>query len=234
MSKQLMIAGNTGSGKSTSLRNLDPKSTFVINCGKKDFSFPKARVNYTQFDKATLTGNVYNTDNFNQIINIISFIGTKMSHIKTLVIDDFQFSMAASVMNNINIKGFEKWNELAAGIWNTLGAGNSQREDLTVVFIEHLESDYDDSGVKQTKAKTVGKLIDKTVNLDGLFTTILYSEAIKNAEGRIDYVFRTHTNGTDTCKTPMGMFEDDYIPNDLAVVIDKMKEYYGDDILVVK
>lgn len=237
MSREIMIAGNSGSGKSTSLRNLDPATTFVVNCGKKDLPFPKARVDYRAFDKATGKGNMFNTNVFEHVNSIIPLIGTKLLHVKTLIIDDVQFSMAASVMKNINIKGFDKWNELAHNIWLMSEAAKAQRDDLTVVFNSHLETVYDQDGVKNTKAKTVGKLIDNVVNLDGLFTTILYSETLRNEQGKIEYVFRTHTNGSDTCKSPMGMFEEDYIPNDLAIVIDRMNEYYGqtvEETLLVK
>lgn len=225
-----MIAGNSGSGKSTSLRNLDPATTFVVNCGKKELTFPKARANYKAYDKATGKGNIINTNSFEAVIAIIPLVSSKLPHIRTLVIDDFQYAMAASVMKNIGIKGFEKWNELANGVWQVVDAAKNQRDNLTVVFVEHLDVTYDDSGARNTKAKTVGKLVDNLINLDGLFGMILYSEVIKNEEGKITYVFRTHTTGSDTCKTPMDMFEEDYIPNDLALVIDRMNEYYGEEL----
>ena len=225
-----MIAGNSGSGKSTSLRNLDPTTTFVVNCGKKELTFPRARVNYRPYDKSTGKGNMINTNVFETVVAIIPLVSAKLPHIKTLVIDDFQYAMAASVMKNISIKGFDKWNELANGVWQVVDAAKNQREDLTVVFVEHLDTAYDDSGVRNTKAKTVGKLVDNLINLDGLFGMILYSEVIRNEEGKITYVFRTHTSGSDTCKTPMEMFEEDYIPNDLALVISRMNEYYGEEV----
>lgn len=224
-----MIAGNSGSGKSTSLRNLDPATTFLVNCGKKDLPFPKARLNYRPFDKATGKGNMISTNVFEHVNAIIPLIGNKLPNVKTLIIDDVQFAMAASVMKNIAIKGFDKWNELAHGIWLMVEAAKAQRDDLTVIFLAHLESNYDQDGIKNTKTKTVGKLIDNVINLDGLFTTILYSEANRNETGGVDYLFRTRTNGSDTCKSPMGMFEDDYIPNDLAEVLSIMNEYYGID-----
>lgn len=227
MSRELMIAGNSGSGKSSSIRTLDPSSTFIINCGRKELSFPKARLNYRPYDKASGKGNLLNTNVFDQVNAIIPFIGAKMPHIKTLVIDDMQFTMSASVMKNASEKGYEKWTELAKGVWNMSEAGKNQRDDLTVVTIEHLETNYDDMGAKWTKVKTAGKLVDNVINLDGLFATILYSEAVRNATGKIEYKFRTHTNGSDTCKSPMGMFEEDHIPNDLQLVLDRMDEYYG-------
>lgn len=229
MSKDLMIAGNSGSGKTTSFRNLDPATTFIVNCGKKDLPFPKARLNYKPFDKASGTGNMINTNVFEHVHQIMPLVSNKLPYIKTLIIDDVQFAMAASVMKNIAIKGFDKWNELAHGIWLMAEAAKAQRDDLTVVFIEHLDVNYDQDGVKNTKAKTVGKLIDNVINLDGLFTTILYSEIGRNETGGLDYLFRTRSNGGDTCKSPMGMFEDTHIPNDLNYVLDRMNEYYGVD-----
>lgn len=221
-----MIAGNSKSGKTSSLRNLDPGETFIVNCGKKPLPFKGSDKYYKQFSKENPEGNILNTNKFEDIIQIIKYVGEKRPEIKNLIIDDFQFSMSHSVLSKILETGFTKFNILAKGIWDTVEAAKVQRDDLNVVFIEHLDSNYNSDGVKETKAKTLGKAIDNMVNLDGLFTLILYSEAVKTDEG-VKYIFRTRTNGSDTCGSPMGMFEEDYIDNDLQIAINVMRNYYG-------
>lgn len=221
----MMIAGNSGSGKSSSIRNLNPEETFIVNCGKKPLPIRGFTKYYTVFSKENPNGNLVNTDNFDEIPKIIEYVGTKRPEIKNLIIDDFQFSMAATIFRKISEKGYDKFNVLAKGIWDTVQFAKNQRDDLNVVFIEHLETNYNDSGVKETKAKTLGKAIDNMVTLDGLFTVILYAEIVKTDSG-YNYLFKTRSSGSDTCKTPMEMFEEDYIENDLALVIQKVREYY--------
>lgn len=225
MAREMMIAGNSGTGKSTSLRNLDPAETFIVNCGKKPLPFRGADKHYKEFTKDFPEGNIYNTNEFEKVIPIIKYVGEKRPEVKYLIVDDWQYSFAAYVIKRIGDKGFDKFNSLAKGIWDMVEIAKNQRDDLNIVFISHLDSNYNTDGVKETKAKTLGKMIDNTVNLDGLFTTILYSEAVKTDEG-MSYVFRTKTNGSDTCKTPMDMFSEEYIPNDLGVAIAAMREYY--------
>lgn len=225
MAVEIMIAGNSGSGKSTSLRNLDPEKTFIINCGKKPLPFRGGAKNYTVFSKENLNGNLLNSNKFEDLIMIIKYVGEKRPEISTLIIDDWQFAMAQFVISRFADKGFDKFNNLARGIWDTVEFAKSQRDDLTVVFMSHLDTSYNSDGVKETKTKTLGKAIDNMVNLDGLFTTILYSEAHRG-EKSMEYMFRTVTNGSDTCKSPMGMFEEEYVDNDLVEVIKTIREYY--------
>src|SRR5690606_4776984 len=117
MAREMMIAGNSGSGKSSSIRNLNPEETFIINCGKKPLPIKAFAKNYTPFNKDNPTGNLVNTDNFDEIPKIINYVGTQRPEIKNLIIDDFQFSMAATIFRKISEKGFDKFNVLAKGIW---------------------------------------------------------------------------------------------------------------------
>lgn len=227
MSQEIMICGPSGSGKSTSIRNLDPTKTFIVNCGKKPLPFPGSRKNYSQLTKDNPQGNMINSNKFEDIASSIRYVAEKRPEINYLIIDDFQFSMAAHILSKINEKGFTKFESLAKGIWDTIELSKNQREDLNVVFVSHTDTNYNSDGIKETKSKTLGKMIDNTVNLDGLFTVILYSEATKGDEG-VQYKFRTKTSGTDTCKSPMGMFDEEYIDNDLALVFDKINSYYND------
>lgn len=225
MSQELMICGPSGSGKSTSLRNLDPAKTFIVNCGKKPLPFPGSRKNYSQLSKDNPQGNMLNSNKFEDIASSIKYVAEKRPEIQFLIIDDFQFSLAAHVLSRIADKGFDKFNALAKGVWDVVELSKNQRDDLNVVFISHTDTNYNSEGIKETKAKTLGKMLDNTVNLDGLFTVILYSEANKSDDG-IQYKFRTSTSGTDTCKSPMGMFEEEYIDNDLDLVFSQINKYY--------
>jgi len=145
----------------------------------------------------------------------------------------FQYAIAQSIMTRVDENGYGKWNDLSKHIYNAGSHDSNLRDDLTIIYLSHTETDYDDMGNKFTKIKTAGKLIDKQVTFDGLFTTVLYSEVIKGENG-LRYVFRTRTNGQDTCKSPMGMFEDTYIDNDLQFVLNRMDEYYRDEAEIVK
>lgn len=225
MARVMMVAGNSGMGKTTSVRNLDPKQTFILNCGKKSLPFRGSEKLYTPLAKDNPEGNILNSNKFDDILRTIKYVGEKREEIEYLVIDDMQFAMAESVISKFSEKGFEKFNALAKAIWDTVEYANNQRDNLNIIFILHLENNYNSDGVKETKAKTLGKAIDNMVNLDGLFTTILYAEAFK-VDGDMKYIFRTKTNGTDTCKTPMGMFEDEFIENDLALAMSTIREYY--------
>lgn len=226
MSQEIMICGNSGSGKSSSLRNLNPEETFILNLGKKDLPFPGSRAKYKQLSKDNPNGNLLNTNNFNDIANTIKYVAEKRPEIKHLIIDDFQFSLASHILNKINDKGYAKFETLAKGVWDVVELSKNQRDDLTVVFISHTDTNYNSDGVKETKAKTIGKMIDNVINLDAMFTIILYTEVSKT-ENELQYKFRTKTNGTDTCKSPMGMFEDEYIDNDLELVFNIINNYYN-------
>lgn len=102
---------------------------------------------------------------------------------------------------------------------------NKLREDLTVVYINHVEESTDVMGDRKLKAKTIGKLVDNVITLEGLFTIVLYTK-VKKAKDGVEFVFETQNSGSNTAKTPKGMFDTIEIPNDLNLVINKMNEYY--------
>ena len=99
------------------------------------------------------------------------------------------------------------------------------RDDLTIYFLTHSEDSTDINGNRRVKAKTVGKMIDNALTLEGLFSIVLFGKVVKDDKGVYHYGFDTQNNGENTCKSPMGMFEDTFIPNDLAYVNECIDKY---------
>lgn len=224
MSNTTLVLGLSGSGKSTSLRNLDPKETFIINVLNKPLPFKgyKAQyklINYTPNEDGTYSdngGNYYASDDYAKILNIIKAINTYRPDIKVLVLDDFQYLMCNEFMRRVGEKGFEKFNDLALHAWSVITSLTMTRDDLYCFVLTH--SDADQNGVM--KFKTIGKMLEDKVTLEGMFTCILHSLV---HEG--EFKFLTQYNGQCIAKSPLGMFDDLFIDNDLEEVIKSMKEY---------
>lgn len=191
MSQEIMICGPSGSGKSTSIRNLDPTKTFIVNCGKKPLPFPGSRKNYSQLTKDNPQGNMLNSNKFEDIASSIKYVAEKRPEIQFLIIDDFQFSLAAHVLNRIADKGYDKFNALAKGVWDVVELSKNQREDLNVVFVSHTDTNYNSEGIKETKAKTLGKsfcpYLLNSVKPKSLFKDMaIPSQAVNsNIDGRV-------------------------------------------------
>ena len=215
MAKVIGIMGESGSGKTTSMRNLDPKTTFYIDCDKKGLSWKGWRSQYS-FDKH----NYMATDVIETVNQILDKINKQdnMKHIKVVVIDTLNGLMVADEVRRMKEKGYDKWQDLAQCVWELLDKLYSLREDLTVVVLCHSQTVKDEDGYIFTRIKTSGKKLDK-LSVETKLTTVLYAIA-KDGE----YVFETKANNS-TAKTPMGAFEDDEIENDITKVIDALKEY---------
>ena len=128
-------------------------------------------------------------------------------------------------MNRADESGWDKFTDIAKNIWAVVNKARNLSRDIDVIITFHSE-DVTDGGKIKKKIKTVGKMIDNTITLEGLFTIILYTEVKMNLDTQEpEFYFRTVTDGKDTCKTPKGMFEDVLIPNDMSYVFDKIKEY---------
>lgn len=243
----IAITGPSGSGKSTSyleseitgVKGLHPRETVLINVSKKDPPGKKANKLYPIFDPITgknikeRQDNIvkqinakkrqFRTDNPARIITILDTIDKFCPQIKNVVIDDAQYIQGFMVMGRIQEQGWQKFNDVAeAGFGPIDKARNLTRKDLLVFFLYHPETD-EKSGDK--KIKTAGKAVDQYITIDGLFTVNLYTD-IAVEGNKPSYRFRTNSFGNDTCKSPAGMFEDLYIPNDLGLVRDKYLEYY--------
>ena len=216
MSIACMILGQSGTGKTASLRNLDPEHTLLIQAVKKPLPFRSSGWSYFDKDK-TPTGNVFVTDQAQTIIKLMK--GTKRS---VIVLDDFQYILANEFMRRVLDKeqgnaAFAKYNEIAHNAWSILMTASQLSDDKRVYILGHTQED--DSG--RIKAKTIGKLLDEKITIEGLLTIVLRTAVING-----QYLFSTKNNGADTVKAPMGLFEDEHIDNDLAAVDAAIFGYY--------
>jgi hypothetical protein len=227
MAQSTLIIGNSGSGKSTSMRNLDPKETFIINPASKTLPFKGWRKKYSLLSKENLKGNMSTVYSAQGIMKCMQHVSEKMPHIKVLIIDDFQFMSSFEYFERANEKGYEKFTQIATNLASVAKMPINLREDLYIFFMTHSE-EIDINGVKFVKAKTVGKMIDNSLTLEALFSTVLFCTNKKQDDGTIKYGFSTQTDGANTCKSPMDMFDDSFIPNDIKYVLDAMIKYEND------
>jgi hypothetical protein len=220
MSTIVAIMGESGTGKSTSIRNLDPKTTCIINIDGKDLPFKGWKKKYSKYSKKdNPTGNLFVSDNVTNIIKILQHVD-EMKEIKTIVIDDSQYIMANEFMRRAGEKGYEKFSEIGRNMFDVIETARRLRDDLTVFFLTHTETT--DMGF--TKIKTIGKMLDDKVTVEGKFTIVLMSVF---QDG--NYNFSTKTSGFDRVKAPMGMFKEQLIENDLQLVVDAIEKYNNED-----
>jgi len=215
MAKVIGIMGESGSGKTTSLRKLNPKSTFIIDADKKGESWKGWRNQYS-IEKH----NYYPTDQISTVLKILDKINGNddMKQIKVVVIDTLNGLMVADEVRRMKEKGFDKWVDLAQCVWEMLDHLYELRDDLTVIVICHSQTQKEEDGYTFTRIKTSGKKLDK-LNVESKLTTVLHAVA---KDGK--YVFRTHADNSTT-KTPLGAFEDDEIENDISIVLKALEEY---------
>tara|TARA_Y100001973_G_scaffold76357_1_gene111611 strand:- start:60 stop:740 length:681 start_codon:yes stop_codon:yes gene_type:complete len=224
MAQSVLVIADSGSGKSTSMRNLDPKETFIINIANKPLPFKGWKKNYTLISKDNPKGNMTATSSSAGIIKAIQHVNDKMPHIKNLVIDDWQYMSSFEYFDRANEKGYDKFTQIAANLAQVAKMPKDLREDLYVFFLTHSEESTDVNGHRKVKAKTIGKMIDNTLTLEGLFSIVLFGR-VKKTEDSLEYGFDTVNNGENTCKSPMGMFEESFIENDLQLVKDCITKY---------
>lgn len=210
MSIATLILGPSGTGKTTSLRNLDPNKTLLIQCIKKPLPFRaagwKTRANLKD------SGNVIQTDS----ASIIEAVMRKSPQ-EIVVIDDYQAVLVNELMARTSERGYEKFTDIAKGAWTIFNTAGDLATNRRVYILAHTQTD--DFG--NVRMKTVGKMVDQTLVPEGFFTIVLRTEL---SNGR--YTFRTQTNGQDCCKSPMGMFDEDAIENDLANVDEQIVSFY--------
>ena len=225
MAQSVLVIADSGTGKSTAIRNLNPDETFIINIANKPLPFKGWKKNYTLINKENPKGNLASASSAAGIIKAINHVDQKMPFIKTLVVDDWQYMSSFEYFDRAHEKGYDKFTQIAANLAMVAKMPKDLRDDLTVFFLTHSEDSTDINGNRKVKAKTIGKMIDNTLTLEGLFSIVLFGKVNKNDDGELSYGFETQNNGENTCKSPQGMFEDFFIPNNLQYVKDCMKKY---------
>ena len=195
-----LILGKSGSGKSTSLRNFNPKEVALIQVIKKPLPFPGSNV-----------WKPLVTDDHARIIGAAR--GTKR---KVIVIDDYQYVLANEFMRRSQEKGYDKFNDIGRHTWDVFDALLKLPDDVRIYILSHTE----ESETGQIKMKTVGKMLDDKITLEGMVTIVLRA-VVQDGKN----YFATRNNGSDTTKAPMGMF-DDLIDNDRAAVDAGICAYY--------
>lgn len=221
MSNVTLIIGESGSGKSSSIRNLNPEETFVISIIEKPLPFKLFKKNYMRLAPDGLSGNYFVSDDYSKIIKAINVINSKRHEIKYLILDDFQYLMCNEFIRRGTEKGFDKFTEIAQHTQATIQALTSCRDDLYCFVMGH--NDIDDSGI--SRPKTIGKMIDKTLTIEGIFTVVFHTLIVDG-----QYKFLTKNTGSHIAKSPLGMFDNKLIDNDISHIVETMKNYYGEDI----
>ena len=238
MAKVIGLMGESGSGKTTALRNLPPETTLYIDSDKKGLSWKGWR---KQFNSES--GNYLRTDDKNMVMCVLAKLncddGTYVAYQKRLgknpkimskeekekamrfkyvVIDTLNGIMVADEVERMKEKGYDKWVDMAQCVWEILNYVNTMRDDLTILILCHSQTQKEDDGYTFTRIKTSGKKLDK-LNVESKLTTVLYATA-NNGE----YKFQLHANHS-TAKTPLGAFEENEIPNDIMLVIEALEDY---------
>lgn len=215
MSHVVCIAGESGTGKTTSMRNLDPQTTLYIDCDKKGLSWKGWKKDFNKQNKNYLV-----TDFPQVALQALRKVNEQenMKHIKVIVVDTINGLMVADEMRRAKEKGYDKWQDLAQSIYDLIDYSLTMRDDVTIVFVAHTQTDYDENGYMFTRIKTSGRKLAK-ITLESKFSTVLLSKCV---DGR--YVFETQAN-LSTAKSPMGAFADREIDNDITAAIEALQEF---------
>ena len=202
MANIVLVIGDSGTGKSASLRNFKPDEVLVINCAGKPLPFKN------HFEQITPTFEKLTKD-------VQKALATTDK--KVVIVDDAQYIMSFQYMRRIKENGWDKWNDIQGDFFNIIQDAKNLPKDVVVYFLSHLQRD--DAG--HEKVKTMGKMLDEKITIEGLFTIVL-----KTAVTDGQYYFLTQNSGLDTVKSPIGMFDTYAIDNDLKYVDTKIRNYY--------
>lgn len=234
MANSILVLGNSGEGKSSSLmpnsdlgiKGLDPKETFLINVKGKPLPAKGWVKMYTPSGKDNPNGNMLSTTNSKLIVDVLKALPSKLPHIKNVVIDDANYLMSQQFMDKSGEAGYQKFTDIAKSFFDIINAGIMLPSDYNFIVIAHTEIDSNNS----YKLKTIGKLLDEKINIQGLFTYCIVSSIEIDFEGNTNYGYFTNTTRdsrgiTVPAKTPYGVFDKLVIPNDLGYVIDEINKY---------
>jgi len=220
-----IILGKSGSGKSTSIKTLNPDESVVVNVLKKRLPFKGSSSIFNE-EKENLIG----IDTYDALISFIQHVDANMPNIKTLVVDDSIYVMRKEFFKRAKEVGYTKFTELAQHFQQIIQTCENARDNLNVFLILHSEDVVSDKTLTGYKVATVGTMIDNQYNPVEVVPIVLYAEIRYDNNGKPSYGFYTHSIKVGStqipAKTPEGMFKDDYIPNDLGAVVKAIDEYY--------
>lgn len=225
MAELIGIAGPSGSGKSTSLRNLNPKETYVINVSRKPLPFKGSKKAYSAENK-----NYFESDDYAKIITVMKGISDTRPEVKYVVLDDANYIMAFEHMKRSKEAGYGKFTDMAKHMSDIFETARLMRGDMKFIYMTHTEDVVDSGSIKTQKFKTVGAMLDNTIVLEGLFTYVFYTFVDRDAKDvSKKYSFITNYFDCYPAKTPMGVFDDIKIDNDLNEVIKKIDAYMNEE-----
>lgn len=218
MAKVIGVMGESGSGKTTAMRNLDPETTFYIDCDKKGLNWKGWKSQYNVEKK-----NFWSSDSFTVVSGLLRKINEQdqFKHIKVVVIDTINGMMVCEEMRILAMQSGDKrsaWTDLASNGWAIVNQALEMRDDLTVIILAHAETISDDNGIIRTRIKTNGRKLEKLV-LESKMTTVVW--AVRQDS---KYKFILSADGS-TCKVPLGAFNTDEIDNDITIVLKALEEY---------
>lgn len=226
MANVCLILGKSGTGKSTSIKNLNPKETVVFNVLKKRLPFKGSTAVFNAENK-----NMYKIDSHDVITSYLKSIDKNAPHIKNIVIDDATYIMRKEYFKTAKQTGYNKFVDMAAHFQDIISTAENMRDTINIFIIMHCEEITSDNTIVGYKPSTVGKLIDSSYNPVEVVPMVLFSDIKYDEKGVATYGFYTHRfmNGNIEipAKSPADMFEEDFIENDLQVIVNKMNEYYA-------
>ena len=221
-SKLIGIIGPTGTGKSTSIKHLNPEETYIINVAKKELPFKGSEKLYNREKK-----NYDEIDDAIEIARRLRTISDKATHIKNIVIEDSNYVMGFNLVSKATEVGFTKFSVMARDMVELFRETRKLRDDLKIFYFSHPETIEDAGEIVGYKIKTAGKLLDNQIVLEGLFTICLYTNVEESKDGTMTYSFVTNRYKKYPAKSPDRMFDEIKIPNNLDYVCKKIDEYYN-------
>lgn len=223
MAKVIGVMGESGSGKTTAMRNLPPEETVYIDCDKKGLNWKGWKKQYHDTKDENNAINYLRSDIFANVSSFLDYINSdkRYANIRYVVIDTINGLMVAEEMKILAMQSGDKrsaWSDLAQNGWALVNKCLSLRDDLTVIILAHSETISDDNGIIRTRIKTNGRKLEKLV-LESKMTTVVW--AVRQ-DGK--YKFILSADGS-TCKVPLGAFEGDECDNDIMIVIKALEDY---------
>tara|TARA_R110000868_G_scaffold823_3_gene6194 strand:- start:15353 stop:16009 length:657 start_codon:yes stop_codon:yes gene_type:complete len=215
------IIGETGTGKSTAIKHLNPEETYIVNVAKKELPFKGSGKLYNAENK-----NYKEVDDPTEVTRLLRTLSEKAPHIKNIVIEDSNYLMGFRMVDKATETGFMKFSVMAKDMVDMFRTARALRDDLCIFYFSHPETIEDSGEIIGYKIKTAGKLIDNQVLLEGLLTVCLYTHVEETKEGA-QYYFLTNRYRKRPAKSPAGMFEETKIPNNLQLVKDSVLDYYN-------